>query len=466
MKHVSTLLTALVLASLAAFHAAEAAVSPTKPNIVFILADDLGWGDLSCHGHPFIKTPHIDSLAQSGLNFQQFTAANPVCSPSRVAFMTGRQPARFSIHGHFAAGLNQRRGMPDWLDPRVILLPRLLRDAGYRTGHFGKWHLSNNHTVGAPYPDAYGLDEWAVFNGPGDRRKELPQADTGEAVAAFIRANRDHPFYVNAWLHEPHTPHAPSRKAMEKHKGLPVRDQVYAAVVTDADNTVGLILDTLRLSGLESNTLVVFSSDNGPEHTGPESTWWFNAYGDIGLGDWYSVGSTGGLAGRKRELFEGGIRVPLLVRWPGRTPAGSVDDSTVLTAVDFLPTLCAAAGIALPNGFEGDGENLLPALLGQPQRRTTAIFWEWRGSHGGTHGWPALAVREGDLKLLLSEDGKRAALFDLATDRAEVRDLAADRPEDVARLTRLVRDWRDSLPTAPAATAVSPEPRSTDPTAK
>jgi len=137
-----------------------------KPNIVFIYADDWGWGDLSCHGHEWLKTPNIDRLASEGMDFQQFNVLNPVCSPSRTAVMTGKYPARFSVHQHFASPTaNRNRNMPDWLDPKPTMLPRLFQQAGYRTGHFGKWHLTNGGVEGAPKPEAYGIDEYAVFNG-------------------------------------------------------------------------------------------------------------------------------------------------------------------------------------------------------------------------------------------------------------------------------------------------------------
>lgn len=158
---------------------AAAAAPARQPNIVFIFADDWGWGDLSCHGHPWLKTPNLDRLAGAGIDFQQFNVLNPVCSPSRTAATTGMYPARFCIHQHFAAGINVERGMPDWLDPHAPTLARFLKDAGYRTGHFGKWHLTNAGSVGAPEPSAYGFDESAVFNGPGVEAGLHDTADSG-----------------------------------------------------------------------------------------------------------------------------------------------------------------------------------------------------------------------------------------------------------------------------------------------
>lgn len=428
-----------------------------KPNIVFIFADDWGWGDLSCHGSTWLKTPHIDQMAAEGINFGQFNVLNPVCSPSRTAVMTGHYPARYSVHQHFASPeLNRRHEMPDWLDPKAVTLPRLLQQAGYRTGHFGKWHLTNRRTYGAPTPDAYGYDEARVFNGGA----EWPSAglkDTATDAAAFIQANAGRPFFINVWLHETHTPHRPSEEAMRQHSHLDEQQQVYAAVVTDGDQAVGRILEALREAGVERNTLVIFSSDNGPERTSRtrQALTRDKDTGAAGYDTYYSVGETGGLRGRKRSLFEGGVRVPFIVRWPARTPAGLKNDTTVLTAVDMLPMLCAAAGVALPVDYQGDGENLLDAFLGKPVLRTRPIFWEWRGFAGEPDWWPRLAVRDGDWKLVLTGDGRRIELYDLARDRGEANDVAAGHPEVVARLSRLALDWKATLPEHPNPDCIS-----------
>ena len=427
------------------------------PNIVFIFADDWGWGDLSCHGHPWLQTPNLDRLAREGTDFQQFNVLNPVCSPSRAAVLTGQYPARYCIHEHFASPTqNHERGMPDWLDPKTPTLPRLLKQAGYRTAHFGKWHLTNRDTHGAPKPEAYGYDEAAVFNGGA----EWPSADlhaTASNTVSFIKANKNKPFFINVWIHESHTPHVPRAESMERWKHLDEQKQVYSAVITDGDNDVGMILDSLKAEGLEDNTIVLFSSDNGPEFTGGP-----NAKGRAGRYDnYYSIGETGGLRGRKRSLFEGGVRTPFIVRWPGVTPAGKKNDATVFTAVDLLPTLCAAAGVTLPADYQGDGENLLDALKGKGITRTRPIHWEWPGYKGEPDWWPRLAVREGDWKLVMTADAKRVELHRLDEDRAEAADVAKEHSDVVARLTRLALDWKATLPEKP-----KPECLTTVPDAK
>jgi N-acetylgalactosamine-6-sulfatase len=453
-----TLIVGVLALLLAAAPEISAAETSRRPNIVFIYADDWGWGDLSVHGSTWLKTPHIDRLAREGIDFGQFNVLNPVCSPSRTAAMTGQYPARHSVHQHFATPeQNRARGMPDWLDPRAPTLPRFLQQAGYRTGHFGKWHLTNRKTPGAPLPSAYGIDDYAVFNG-GAGWPAAKVGDTAANTAAFIQANRDRPFFINVWLHEPHTPHAPTPEALAQSQHLDEQKRIYAAVVTDGDNAVGRILAALKAAGVEENTLVIFSSDNGPENTGRiKRPAYHESDSDVtGLDTYYSVGETGGLRGRKRNLFEGGVRVPFIVRWPGRTPANLKDDATVFTAVDLLPTLCAAAGVTLPSDYRGDGENLLAALLGRTVARTRPIFWEWRGSPTEPDGWPRLAVRDGDWKLLLTHDGKRVALHRIPTDRAEAIDLSPDHPTLVSRLTQLALEWKATLPMEPPASGFSP----------
>lgn len=426
------------------------AASPPRPNIVFIFADDWGWGDLSSHGHPWLMTPHLDRLAREGTDFQQFNVLNPVCSPSRAAAMTGHFPARYGIHQHFASPpQNLARAMPDWLDPRAPTVARFFQQAGYRTAHFGKWHLTNRDTHGAPTPAAYGFDEFAVFNGGAETASADLHA-TPENAATFIRANKDRSFFVNVWLHESHLPHVPTPASMEKWSHLDEQKRVYAAVITDGDNAVGRVLDALEAAGVAQNTLVIFSTDNGPESTAAKSSQGASDAdaGVTGYGGYYSVGSSGGLRGQKRSLFEGGVRVPFIVRWPGHTPAGAKNDTTVVTAVDLLPTLCAAAGVTPPVSYRGDGENLLAAFNGQPVRRTRPIFWEWTGKAAEPDWWPRLAVREGEWKLALTGDGKRIELHRLPADRAEAVNVAPDHPEIVARLTALALEWKATLPTA------------------
>ena len=431
-----------------------------KPNIVFIYADDLGWGDLACHGHREIKTPHLDQLASEGVDFHQFTVSNPVCSPSRFAIVTGKFPARFSVHQHFSSPReNAQRGMPDWLDPGVTLLPRLLKESGYATAHYGKWHLSGGRTGNAPPTSAYGYDDAAVYVGPGrhvfagtkygslvresSARDEtaasyLSVAATDHAVAFVeksVAAGR--PFYINLWLHETHHLVSATKEEKALYPETAEPERTYFGAVSRADRQVGRIMKTLRDHQVDRDTIVIFSSDNGPENTHPNP------------GDkfYFSVGSTGGLRGRKRSLFLGGVNTPFIVRWPGGgVPAGRVDKSSVISGVDVFPTLLAAAGVAAPENWEGDGENILSAFRGEKFSRKRPLFWQWRGNHGQKANWPALGMREGDWQLVIDESGQRAELFDLSQDRAQAKDVSDEHPGVVDGMRKKIDEWVKSLP--------------------
>jgi len=426
----------------------QAKIRNKKPNILFIFADDWGWGDLSCHGNEVYSTPNLDKLASEGTDFYQFNVNNPVCSPSRTAVMTGHFPARYSVHQHFATLEHHiTAGMPDWLDPNPLMMPRLFKEAGYTTGHFGKWHLANRTISDAPMPPEYGYDEYAAFNIPGP---QIHVNDACDKAVDFIRKHRDRPFFINLWIHETHTPHYPSEESMTRYSHLDEQRRVYASVIADGDKRIGNVLDVLKELKLEENTLVVFSSDNGPENPGPHREMDHDSTGK-GLGTYYSVGTTGGLRGQKRSLYEGGVKVPFIVRWPGKVPAGKINKATEITAVDLLPTFCAAAGIKLPEGYTPDGENMLSAFKGEEPKRTKPIFWEWRG-HSGGNNWPRLAVRYGDWKLLTNSDKSRVELYKIPQDWPEGNNVAADHQDVVKQLLDMVFAWKATLP-------VNPNPR-------
>ncbi len=426
------------------------------PNIVFIYADDLGFGDLACHGHPHIKTPNLDRLSREGTDFRSFTVVNPVCSPSRTGIVTGQFPSRWGVHQHFAShSQNVERHMPDWLDPKAPLLPRMLKQAGYRTAHYGKWHLSGGGIDDAPLPAVYGYDDAAVWTGPGrhvfdgtDRNFASGEASAHDKDAAswisvaatdhalqFIGQSKDSPFYINLWLHETHHLVSATDDDKKFYPDTAEPQRTYYAAVTRADRQVGRILDLLDELAIANDTLVIFSSDNGPENSQPKPT--DKLY--------YSVGSTGGLRGRKRSLLMGGVNVPLLVRWPGVVPAGRVDNETALAGVDVFPTLLAAAGVESPQGYVSDGENMLAAFKGQSQTRTKPVFWWWQGKHSGDD-WPAFAMRDGPWMLLLDDTKQVAELCNVVVDRTQSNNLAAEQPERVARMRAAIDSWFATLP--------------------
>jgi N-acetylgalactosamine-6-sulfatase len=415
----------------------------SRPNVLFIYMDDWGWGDLSCHGHPNFKTPNVDRLAREGIDFQQFNVVSPVCSPSRVGAITGRFPSRYSIrHALATVEENRQYGQCDWLDPQAITTARLFQQAGYATGHFGKWHLGKGNELSTAL---YGYDESSTWGGPaiGGKEDEVDRHGVYDRTVEFIRAHKEGPFYVELWPHETHAPQVPTEQSMREYAHLDERHRPYAASIADGDKGIGRVLNALEELGLERNTIVMFSSDNGPEVSRNRK--------EIrgGYGTYYSTGSTGGLRGWKRSLFEGGVRVPMIVRWTGHAPAGIKNEATVLTAVDLLPTLCFAAGVSLPKGYEADGENLLDAFLGKPVTRTKPVFWECADVASGGDYWPRVAVRDGDWKLLMDRQGGRRELYHLSEDRAEAREVGAAHPEIVDRLTRLAMEWRATLPKQP-----------------
>ncbi|MDB4681982.1 sulfatase-like hydrolase/transferase, partial [Akkermansiaceae bacterium] len=299
-----------------------------KPNILFIFSDDWGWGDLSCHGHPYVKTPNIDRLAKEGTDFHRFTVASGVCSPSRTAVMTGHFPARYNIDGHFAwVPSNAKRGMPDWLDPATPTLPKMLQKAGYATAHYGKWHISNNMIPDSPTPAEYGYDEYGAFNCSGE---QMPVHEDAIHTNAFIEkaVAADKPFFINLWVHEPHTPFHTVPKYEWKFRDMESRpDQIYASVLSHADDRIGDVLKTLDRLNIADNTLVIFSSDNGPARASKAGELSLNYDTATGAG-WGINAAKGITAGRKAykaSLFEGGINVPFIARWPGKIAAGKVD---------------------------------------------------------------------------------------------------------------------------------------------
>ncbi len=444
-----------------------------KPNIIFILTDDQGWGDAGFAGHPYAKTPNLDRFVSEGTWFKQFYCAATVCSPSRAAFMTGRFPARDLIHGHISNhALNETRSMPDWLDPKVPTITRLLQHAGYATGHFGKWHLGSGDK--APFPGDYGIDDhrttttvrgaptWDDANTDGAKPKSTTQIV--DETIRFISANRDKPFYVNVWTRLPHAPLYPTPEQLKPYESLTPRAndpafgpwmqkylgaaknlneqmRIFCASLTDIDTQIGRLLRTLDEMKLADNTIIFYSSDNGPEDYRVKNA--ANA----------GVGNAGLLRARKRSMYEGGIRTFGLLRWPGRVPAGRVDDTNIIGAVDWLPTVCKLAGVALPADAQIDGEDVSDIWLGKSRPRSKPLYWEWLFNvQGAADGYmpPMLAVRDGQWKLLVSHDGSRAELYDITQDIGEERNAAGEHPEVVKALTARVMEWVKTLPPSKA----------------
>ncbi|MCA9123874.1 MAG: sulfatase-like hydrolase/transferase [Planctomycetaceae bacterium] len=444
-------------------YAASDATAETRPNIVFIFADDWGWGDLSCHGHPYVKTPNIDRLAKEGTDFHRFTVASGVCSPSRTAVMTGHFPARYNIDGHFAwVSQNEKRNMPDWVSPRAPLLPRFLQQAGYATAHFGKWHLSNDMIPDSPLPSEYGYDEYGAFNCAGE---QMPVHEDAENAIAFIEKSHraQQPFFINLWIHEPHTPFHTVPKYEWRFRDMKSReDAIYASVLSHADDRIGKVLDALDRLKLTDNTLVIFSSDNGPARAArpTELDLQYDTATGAGWGIAASKGITGGRKGYKAALFEGGIGVPFIARWPGKIAAGKVDNTSLISAVDLLPTFCDIADAELPVDYQPDGISQVTTLMGRPSPdRIKPLFWKidakWPPRPESPNHWAGFVIVEQHWKLLMSTDRSHIELYDLQQDPFEKVDLSPSQPKVIAELRQKLNDWQASLPAHPSGDVFS-----------
>jgi N-acetylgalactosamine-6-sulfatase len=445
-----------------ALNSEQRTLNSEQPNILFVFADDWGFGDLGCYGSKEVTTPNIDKLASQGTRYTQFHVTSGVCSPSRTSVITGHFPARHRVHGHFAGNeVNARRGMPNWFDENLpVYLPRLMQEAGYTTAHFGKWHLGGgglpHGDLSAPEPKVYGYDETRVWNGNGPTWKgdqlwpatrymddDTLWVQSSSRIAVdvtidFLKRNKNgKPMFVNLWLKDPHTPLWPSdeQRGPYKNKNLHPDKETYFSVLTDADFHIGRLMDALTEMGLDENTLVIFSSDNGPAHYPPALI----------------AGSTGGLKGRKADIFQGGVNVPFIIRWSGHVAAGKVDSESVLSTVDLLPTFCELAQMELPATYQPDGESFTSIFDNGTFKRTKPLFWDWHFGQVSDNPrqinqWPENAVRDEEWKLYYNSKIDRTELYNIKDDPFEKNNLAEENPEKVKRLLGLLKDWKSGLP--------------------
>ncbi len=450
--------------------------SAAKPNVIMVFIDDMGWGDLSCFGNRDAKTPNIDRLASEGLIFEQFYVNAPICSPSRCALTTGQYPQRWRITSFLNnRAENERRGVAQWLDPAAPTLPRLLKESGYATGHFGKWHLGGQRDVDdAPPISDYGFDETLTnFEGmgakllpltlsPGEKapgriwedaerlggpvvwmqRSQLTSGFVNAAIPFMNRARAaGKPFYVNLWPDDVHSPYWPPVDQWRDGS----RRGLYLSVLEEMDRQLGRLFDHVRdTPELRDNTLILLCSDNGPD---------------------VDAGSAGPFRGTKATLYEGGTRSPLVVWAPGlmaKGKAGGRNRASVFAAFDLAPSLLAITGVKPPAEVSFDGENLASVLFGESETgRAQPIFWRRPPDRKYAYGagpLPDLAVREGNWKLLCEFDGSQSQLYDLTADAGETTNLAAKHPEVVARLTGLVTEWHRSLPPDNGPALTEPPP--------
>jgi len=432
------------------------------PNIVFFFIDDMGYSDPSCFGNPHVETKHIDRLAKEGLRLENFYVNSPICSPSRVAVTTGQYAGRWKIHSFLNSRQgNARRGMSDYLDASAPTTAKKLKAAGYATAHFGKWHMGGGRDVDdAPLPSAYGFDEsYVAFEGLGDRLLTNPKSSSTklghgkidfckpwektakytDRAIAFARKHRERPFFIRLFPNDVHDRHVPLPGTEAKWKSVTKNpwEHTFFAVLEEMDRQIGRLVDEIDRLGLAEDTLFVFTSDNGP-------TDWRKYYRD---GSRRPPGFTGPFFGRKWSLFEGGIRMPFIARWKGKIPAGVVDRTSVMSAIDLSPTFCRLAGVVVPANEKLDGFDLSSVLLGKPAERPAPLFWQYGAPHAvlkpgkAEFQSPSFAIRDGDWKLLINPDGSDARLFDLSRDLGEKRNLLAKEPRRAAELHAKIATW-------------------------
>ncbi|MCE9631454.1 MAG: sulfatase-like hydrolase/transferase [Planctomycetia bacterium] len=439
---------------------ARSGVPPRRPNVLVFLSDDLGAHDLGCTGSRFYRTPAIDTLAAAGMRFTRGYAAAPVCSPTRAALVTGRHPARVRIT-NFIGGTRRGGLLPvDYLQalPEVeVTVPERLRAAGYVTGIFGKWHLGPPASIPRHGFDTTGSTETRPGGGPAD--DPLHARAIAAQAAKFITANRDHAFFCYVPMHSVHVPlkaradlvaeeqsraaalppQGPREIPEGDHRARGVQDlPVYAAMIRELDETVATVLAAVETNGLAGDTVVIFTSDNGGLSTAEGSPT-----------------SNLPLRAGKGYLYEGGIRVPLLVRWPGIVAAGSTSDVPA-TTLDLAATIVDLADVGPAADVHLDGTSLLPVLAGTGTIPPRDLCWHYP-HYANQGGRPAGAIISAGREKLVEhfEDG-RTELFDLAADEGERKDLAGERPERVAELLERLAAWRRD--TAAAMPTVNPEP--------
>ena len=420
----------------------------SKPNVLFILIDDMGWMDLGCQGNKNLRTPNIDNLAKGGMRFTDAYAPAPVCSPTRAAIITGQSPARLQITNHLP---HQDRFTPK--DSKLLpakmlnhlslesetLAERLKKDAHYATAFIGKWHLYTGRdkkynplnqgfdiniggcSYGGPptFFDPYRID----FLPDRKEGEYLPNRLADEAIAFISEQNsKDKPFFVALWNYTVHWPMEAPDKLVEKYKNLPVkgyRDHRYAAMIEAMDIAIGKVLKSLDDLNITEETLVIFTSDNGP-------------FG--------GVGDASPLRADKGHLYEGGIRVPLIVRWPGKVEAGAVEETPVILT-DLHPTILSATGLDLNSTIPNDGHNLLPLLKGKEKLKNRAVYWHYPNFAFHRDNRLGSAIREGDHKLIHFYDTDSVELYNLKNHIGEKNDLSGKMPQLASRLKNKLKVW-------------------------
>jgi arylsulfatase A-like enzyme len=428
-----------------------------KPNIIFILADDLGYGDLSCYGQRKFDTPHLDRMAEEGMRFTDHYSGSTVCAPARCSLMTGYHTGHARVRGNYGTGPHGWGACLE-LRPEDVTVAELLQNAGYATGAFGKWSLGVAETTGAPWKK--GIDEWygylnqghAHFYYPeylyhndkkvvlegnsGGQRQQYSHDLIAEKALEFVTQNKSRPFFLYWAITIPHAELLVPEDSMDEFLGRyeerpyvgthyasqPEPFAAFAGMVTRMDRDIGRLLKRLKDLGIDEDTIVLFSSDNGPHKEGGHDPVFFD--------------SNGPLRGIKRDLYEGGIRVPMITRWPGRIKAGSASYH-VSAFWDFLPTVCDMAGIPSPDGI--DGLSFLPVMLGneKEQQNHEFLYWEFHERKMTTQ-----AIRMGRWKAVKHSPVGPMELYDLENDIGETTDIADQYPDIADKIRALYKQAR------------------------
>jgi arylsulfatase A-like enzyme len=443
-----------------------------QPNVVFILIDDLGYGDLATYGNRIIKTPNIDKLAKQGMKFTQFYSASPLCSPSRAAFLTGRTPFRTGIKSWIPEG----QGI--YLHKEEKTLANILKDNGYQTFIAGKWHLNAGlNLTEYTQPTDAGFDKWMALHAfpiPNSRNttnffdngKPIGEIKgfagdyaVNKAIEYLDERDKSKPFFLFLPLVEVHSVLASPDKFLKQYikysnqsnpqplvntkEGVDPTGFIargpgeYYAGVSYMDYVVGRLLNYLKKMGLDDNTIVFFASDNGPV-----TDQWRNSY-ELGL-----YGSTGGLRGRKADLYEGGIRVPAIIRYPNNVKAGTVSDIP-LHGYDLLPTVLSLLNIPIPDDRIIDGQDFSAVLKNQNMNRNKPLFWAYETRFAQSPEGFVYAARESDWKIITDKAVDKALLYNLKTDLYETTDVSKKNPEVTARLKKYIMEMKTSIETDP-----------------
>jgi len=416
------------------------AESPRPPNVVLILADDLGWADLGCYGNKFNETPHLDRFAKQGIRFTSFYAAAPVCSPTRAAILSGQYPARLGLTAHIPGHWRPFEKLAEppialELPLETVTIAESLKSRGYATGHFGKWHLGGRGFG----PKEQGFDVAIEFNGhsiPGPRQEPPAKSPrrAGDYLAdkaiEFVRAHKHGPFYVQVHPFAVHIPLDTTPQLQKKYESKAKVDgyschPTYAGLLEELDSCVGKILKALDELHLADNTLVIFTSDNGGLER--ESGGWPGTLNRP-------------LRNEKGSLYEGGIRIPTIIRWPGRAKVGAVSDGPAIST-DLYPTIVEAAGAKAPEQTM-DGVSLISRLSLPEAQSQRLLFWHYPHYH---HSRPSSAIRQGRWKGIEFFDTGEFELYDLEKDISESNDLAKAEPARAAALRTALARWRQEV---------------------